>query len=117
MGNRGYFVLFGMIFAVSLLALSLPTTSFAEEGSSYRLMEVSYDEKYIYVADAGRNELVVIDLDTETVFKRIPVGVDPRDVTVLDGPNFIANEKILVTNFFDDTVSVIDKNNHASRNW
>jgi len=99
-----------MIFAVSLLALSLPTNSFAAEGSSYRLMEVSYDEKYIYVADSGTNELVVIDLQTETVFKRIAVGKDPRDVTVLDGPNFIGNEKILVTNFFDNTVSVIDKN-------
>jgi YVTN family beta-propeller protein len=75
--------------------------------NSYGLMDISPDEKLLYVVDSGTNELVVIDVtaapDNYVEIKRIQVGTDPLGVAVTpDG------KKVYVTNHFSGTVSVID---------
>lgn len=93
-----------LIFTVFfLIANTAVDQVLAESQSAYRLMHISTDEKFVYVADSGRNELLVVDLDSATEFKRILVENDPRDIAVTDG-------KIYVTNFGSASVSIIDEN-------
>jgi len=89
--------------AFFLIVNTVAEQASAESQSAYRLMNLSTDEKFVYVADSGKNELLVIDLDSATEFKRITVENDPRDIAVTDN-------KIYVTNFGSKSVSVIDEN-------
>lgn len=74
---------------------------------SFNLMDISPDQKTLYVANSGANELVVINVTNSTEdlseITRIDVGNDPRGIAVTpDG------RKAYVSNHMDNTVSVID---------
>ncbi len=94
-------VFFGIILA---LGSFVTNEALAQTTSAYRLMEVSTNEEYVYVADSGNNQLLVIDLNSASEHMRIDVGQDPRDIAVHDG-------KIYVTNFGSNTVTEINENN------
>jgi phospholipase C len=66
-------------------------------------LAVSPDGDVVFVADAQRNQLVVIDASHHRVVKQIAVGTMPWDVAVTDD-----GAAAYVTNANSDTVSVID---------
>jgi YVTN family beta-propeller protein len=66
-------------------------------------LAVSNDGKLIYVAAQDGNLLLVADVETGKVLKKIPVGLKPHSV-ILDK----ANKNAYVSNQWSDNVSVID---------
>lgn len=64
---------------------------------------LSPDDKTIYLANAGSNNVSVIDLDTNKGKAHIEVGANPRGIAITeDGAN------VFVNNVLDGTLSVID---------
>ena len=64
---------------------------------------LSPDEKTLYVANAGSDDVSVIDLDTNRGLAHIPVGSNPRGIAVSpDG------SRVYVNNVLDGNLSVID---------
>ena len=66
-------------------------------------LALSPDEKTLYVANAGSDDVSVIDLDTNRGLAHIPVGSNPRGIAVSpDG------SRVYVNNVLDGNLSVID---------
>lgn len=66
-------------------------------------MVFSHDGHLLYVVCEKSNEVRVIDLRTQSVAHRIPVGHEPRGLSLsTDGT------ELFVANSWDDTVSIID---------
>lgn len=66
-------------------------------------MVLSADGHSIYVVCEKSNELLVVDVKTGAVTKRVPVGTVPRGIALSP-----TGTEIFVTNSWDDTVAVID---------
>jgi YVTN family beta-propeller protein len=77
-----------------------------EDGTRYLSpgeMVFSVDGRSLYVVCEKSNEVRVVDLRTQTVAHRIPVGRDPQGLSLsTDGT------QLFVANSWDDTVSIID---------
>ena len=67
------------------------------------LYDLTADDHSLYAPDRTRDELVVIDQSTLTVGSRTPVGGAPSGVAVASGYAY-------VTNYDDDSVSVVELN-------
>ena len=64
---------------------------------------ISPDNKTMYLANAGSNDVSIIDLDTNKGIAHIEVGANPRGIAITaDGTS------IFVNNVLDGTLSVID---------
>ena len=64
---------------------------------------LSPDDKTVYLANAGSNNVSIIDLDTNKGKAHIEVGANPRGLAITeDGAN------VFVNNVLDGTLSVID---------
>jgi YVTN family beta-propeller protein len=59
--------------------------------------------QWVYVANAGSNDLTVIDANQQVAIANIPVGANPRGV-VLNGDS----SRVYVHNVIDATISIID---------
>jgi YVTN family beta-propeller protein len=68
-------------------------------------VRVSPDGKRVYVAERYSNTVAVIDAGTNSIIKKVPVGVNPH--TVIFAPD---GSRAYVSNRADDSVSVIDTN-------
>ena len=64
---------------------------------------LSPDDKTLYLANAGSNDVSVIDLDTNKGRAHIAVGANPRGIAITEN-----GANIFVNNVLDGTLSVID---------
>lgn len=69
-----------------------------EVGEGARGMGISEDGKTLAVAVKSAGELLLIDVDTKKIIKRIPVGKNPEFVRVLNDKAFVAYEPSNQTN-------------------
>ena len=64
---------------------------------------LSPDDKTVYLANAGSNNVSIIDLDTNKGKANIEVGANPRGIAITEN-----GANIFVNNVLDGTLSVID---------
>ena len=64
---------------------------------------LSPDDKIVYLANAGSNNVSIIDLDTNKGKANIEVGANPRGIAITEN-----GANIFVNNVLDGTLSVID---------
>ena len=64
---------------------------------------LSPDDKTVYLANAGSNNVSIIDLDTNKGKAHIEVGANPRGIAITEN-----GANIFVNNVLDGTLSVID---------